>query len=141
YTGEAGGRVGDLKCVTLRENVDPANPRTTGAVLSKTFYTYDQNGNRATDERVKFQRDPSGNLLPNSAAPMEGGRLITAYHYDAQNRLIQTTDPTGATTDSAYNSAGKLVSSTDRYGATTRYFFDPAGESSGTKFADNTFSY
>ncbi|HKS36856.1 MAG TPA: DUF6531 domain-containing protein, partial [Verrucomicrobiae bacterium] len=127
-TGENGGRFGDLKSVTTRENVtpaipsDPGLPARTGTPLSKTVYTYAANGNRLTEERIKFQRDANGIVLMDAnGAPLESGRLITQFEYDAKGRVTKTIDSTGASSETTYDSLGRTATRTDRYNATTVY--------------------
>jgi len=136
YRGETGGRLGDIKSLTVR------SPGYTGTPLSKTAYTYDPNGNRLTEERVQFQRDNSGTVIVDAnGTPAESGRLITRYEYDAQGRPTKTTDATGATSETTYNSIGKGATSTDRFNATTTYYYDRGGDLSGTGYPDGTVSY
>lgn len=136
YSGEVGGRLGDLKSVQVLEAGKTEAEFAEARYISKTTFTYDSLGNRLTESRWRYVRDvftgnPSGEEVSST----------TTYEYDAKNRLKKTIDATGATSETTYNALGKTATTTDRYNATTTFYYDRSGESSGTKYPDGTVSY
>lgn len=84
--GETGGIPGAMKRVTDVRGVT-------------TTYIYDANGNQLTSQWTWV--DPRG-VLPD--------RIMTTTNvYDANDRLIQTVDPSGTTTETVYDADGRAV--------------------------------
>ena len=120
---EIGGRDGDLKSVTVK--------RKTGAnqyeIISKTVYTYDNNGNRATETVKSLPLEPD----PDHDSARD---ITTRYYYDDQNRLVRTEDalydaanPSLHKTETVYNDYGKPISTSDGLGRVTTYLYDANG--------------
>ena len=64
-----------------------------------TTYTYDADGNQTTGSWT--WRDPAG-VLPDKV-------MTTTNVYDANDRLIRTTDPSGTVTDTAHDADGRVA--------------------------------
>ncbi len=89
-------------------------------------YTYDANGNRLSQTVTRT----------NSAGSIEN--LVTSYLYDAENRLIQTTNPDGSTTKTVYNSLGQPSQTIDPLGHVTQYSYDDSARLVGKIYPDGT---
>ena len=74
--------------------------------------------------RETWQYDHNGNETRNCGG---NGNLCTQTQYDALNRPVQVTDPTGTITRTQYDAAGQATETTDGRGHTTRYAYDAAG--------------
>ncbi|HWQ91673.1 MAG TPA: RHS repeat-associated core domain-containing protein [Clostridia bacterium] len=125
YAGETGGNPGDLKTVTITES-----DRTT--VLGRTSYTYDANGNIATERQE--HRTSGAEWAPVQAR-------VTTYAYDLQNRVINTlvqADPpdpqVNASSSITYNAIGKQDTTTDNLGRVTKYYYDSYGNLVQTEY-------
>ena len=79
----------------------------------ETRYTYDANGNLAsqTNVGVPAAGDPTG---------------TTTYEYDSQGNLVRQTDPDAHTTTWVYDAAGNKVRENDPDGQTIVWFYDAA---------------
>jgi YD repeat-containing protein len=89
---------------------------------TRTDYTYDVRGQLSTQTRYDTV-DANGNGV------LTNGAVITTTTYDAQGRLLQTSNETGAnrstlqTTAYAYDGLGRLISRTDPLGQITSYVY------------------
>jgi RHS repeat-associated protein len=88
----------------------------TDASGNTTTYAYDARGNVATETRRVAKPDLSG---------VEN--LVTSYEYDAEDRVIKTTQPDGIVTNTEYNANGKPAKTTDAAGRVTETEYDAAG--------------
>ncbi|EIQ01854.1 RHS repeat-associated core domain protein [Opitutaceae bacterium TAV1] len=88
----------------------------TDAAGNTTTYTYDARGNVATETRRVARPDLSG-----------VDELVTRHEYDAENRVIQTTQPDGTITTTDYNANGKPSKTTDAAGRVTETDYDASG--------------
>jgi RHS repeat-associated protein len=89
-------------------------------------YTYDANGNRLSETRIR--------TLPGGGTET----LVTQYEYDALNRLVKTTQPDGSTTRTVYNAIGKQSQTLDPLSRVTSYEYDAAGRLVKTVYPDGT---
>jgi RHS repeat-associated protein len=97
----------------------------TDAAGTVTTYTYDSDGNRLT--QAVTRTTPSG---PQT--------LTTTYTYDANNRLVKTTAPDGAVSQTVYNALGQQAATIDARGNRTAYQYDGDGHVIQTTYADGT---
>jgi RHS repeat-associated protein len=95
-------------------------------------YAYDTRGRRIRETDglgnvTNYTFDDNGNELTRSVTRTVAGVPRTetlARVYDADNRVIQITDATGAIRRATYNAAGKVATRTDALGRITRYTYD-----------------
>ena len=93
----------------------PLANRITGVThTARASYTYDENANR-TSVTVA---DLTGGDPPRTAA----------YAYDAADRMVTATDPTGATTEVGYDVLGRQVVAVDQLGAVSTTGWTPTGQ-------------
>lgn len=69
---------------------------------------------------TQFFYDAAGNLI----ARKDKEERITAYAYDALNRLVKETDPLGGITEYAYDDRDNLIGLKDANGNVTRFEYD-----------------
>lgn len=114
---------------SVRDGADTVAPQalisTPATDAEVTTYTFDANGNELTRSLTR-----TVNGTPRTET--------TSSVYDAENRLIQQTDPTGAITRTTYNSAGKPITQTDALGRVTRYSYDANARLTRTEYPDGT---
>lgn len=117
----------------------------TDALHHTTSYAYDPSGNLTTETDARghstsYAYDPNGNRVrqittrTNESGVVE--TLTTSYAYDGLNRLVKTTYPDGAITETSYNSIGQQEVSTDQLGRQTTYAYDEQGRLIGTTYPD-----
>ena len=90
-----------------------------------TTFTYDANGNQRT--QTTTLTTPSGVRT-----------LVTKTDYDANGRVIQSTDAEGGVTQTKYDAAGQKIAVIDALGHTTKYEYDDRGELITTIYPDLT---
>ncbi len=98
----------------------------TDSLGNVTTFSYDANGNRLTASRTRTLADGSTEIL------------VTAFAYDALDRVIQTTFVDASTTSTAYDALGKVRSHTDALGRVTTMTYGLMGRLTGTTFPDTT---
>ncbi|MGH9387269.1 MAG: PKD domain-containing protein [Vicinamibacterales bacterium] len=104
-----------IGAVTSYEYTVDGNLRTEiDALGNRKEYTYDANGNRVSE--AVFSTGPAGVT-----------RLVTAFAYDAKNRLVATTDPLGQVERVEYDAQNHEVATVDKAGRRTEYVYDVAG--------------
>ncbi|MBV9926840.1 MAG: RHS repeat protein, partial [Acidobacteria bacterium] len=91
----------------------------------RTEYTYDDNGNRATQAVTRTRSDGTTE------------RLVIAFRYDGENRLVKTIYPDQTYTTVEYNQLGKQTKTTDQSRRETRYEYDERGRLLRTVYPDN----
>ena len=128
---DGGGRLTQIKNALNHTTTHAFTPEgwpasTTDALGHTTTWTYDSNGNRLTQSVTRTKADGS-----------TSGEA-TAYSYDSENRLTQTTFADGTFSQTAYNAFGKPASTTDPLGRITRYTYDSRGNLTTTGYADGT---
>ncbi|WP_179958350.1 RHS repeat protein [Chitinimonas arctica] len=73
-------------------------------------------------QRTDFSYDTAGNVLEKSVLDLSTNQHRTSkFSYDANDRLLTSTDPAGRTTRFSYDANGQLASVTDTAGLVTRY--------------------
>lgn len=93
---------------------------------SHTAYTYDANGNYATQVKdplgnsVTTAYDKVGNLIHVTDAK----QAVTQYSYDARNRVTKVTDALGGVTGYTYDAEGNRTSVTDANGRATAFEYN-----------------
>jgi YD repeat-containing protein len=114
---------------TVVSSLDPAKP-----VSITTLNKYDDGNNKtsitlANGLVTTSTYDLAGRLASvvqsTSASPNLG---TTSYYYDADGRLLMTSDPTGRRTFVFWDAAGRKVAELDATGGLTEYFYDTAGQ-------------
>jgi len=91
-------------------------------LVSQTSYTYDDDGNRQTETKMR-----------------SAGAVVTQWQYDAANRLTQTIDANGFTNSIVYNGIGRHADLIDGLGRTNQFFYNPNGLLTNETFPDSTF--
>ena len=107
----------------------------TDALGYKTTYTYDSKGNRLTETDAtgvtkSFTYDVNGNKLTETRTRLIDGvgqAETTHYEYDAADRVTQTTNALGHTTQTELNDFGKVVATIDELGRRTETDYDAYG--------------
>ena len=97
-------------------------------ILGTTTYTYDgarrltstANSNGTTS----YAYDPSGNLS-SVGYPQNGG--IVRYAYDALNRVVSVTDPSGLVSGFSYDAAGRKATASQPNGTRGTFTYDAGG--------------
>ncbi len=105
----------------LREDIVDAS----GDLLSRKTFSFDDNQLK-TSESVYRMID--GVLTP----------LTTTFAYDANHRLIETTDPLGNTSRREYDAAGQVVALVDALGRRTVFEYSVRGLRTATLYADGS---
>nr|MBA2702657.1 PKD domain-containing protein [Blastocatellia bacterium] len=98
----------------------------TDALGHETTFSYDANGNRAS-QTVK---------RTNAQGQLEA--ITTSYEYDKLNRLKKTTFADGSFTQVEYNSIGQQSATIDQLGHRTEFSYDDMGRLTLTEYPDNT---
>ncbi len=123
---------GDLLSITeydlLNQVIEERNEDTSGTLLTKTLYAYDEAGNRSSITTYPHNKEAKEHFL-----------------YDAFNRLIQQVDALGHTTSIAYNdhyrnTQGQYVlqkTTTDPVGLQTIETFDVYGRLAATEVCNS----
>jgi RHS repeat-associated protein len=93
-----------------------------GQLMSQTSYTYDDDGNKLTETKTRT-----------------AGAVVTQWHYDAANRVIQTINADGFTNSIVYNGIGRQTDAIDALGRTNQFFYDADALLTNETFADGTF--
>ena len=104
---------GNLERIELRE--PPGGD--TDTLLSRTEFEYDQRGHRIREIERPFDSD----------TPFDDGttpRLVTAYHYDRDDRLVKVVDHRGGETTYTYDGVGRLTEELGPLGNKTTYTYD-----------------
>ena len=97
---------------------------------------YTISGNAGQEKQLRY--DDNGNL----ASETDALARSTTYHFDAQNRLRETTAPDGGVITNEFDEAGRLKSLIDPRGLRTSYTYNGFGERSSTTSPDaGTISY
>jgi len=99
----------------------------TDAFGHETIFTYDNNGNRAS-QTVK---------RTNAQGQLE--TITTTFECDKLNRLTKTTFADGAFTQVEYNSIGQQGATIDQLGHRTEFTYDDMGRLTKTTYPDGTF--
>ncbi|MDZ4384162.1 MAG: RHS repeat-associated core domain-containing protein, partial [Nitrospirota bacterium] len=89
-------------------------------------YTYDANGRRLTETKVRTT--PSGVV-----------NETTTYAYNGSGKVSSVTDASGGVTSFTYNGNGQVTSRTDARGNTTLFQYDVRGYLVRTTYPDGTF--
>ena len=113
--------------VTRYEYTSGYLTKQTDALDHETTFTYDANGNRAT-QTVK---------RTNAQGQLE--TITTTYVYDKQNRLKKTTFADNSFTQVEYNSIGEQSATIDQLGRRTEFTYDDMGRLIKTTYPDGTF--
>ena len=103
-----------------------------GAKLQMSTFTYDGDGN--VIQSTQWKKDASQTWIPFSTSTSA---------YDAQNRLIKSTDPLSASNQTFYNADGQVDHTLDGYGQTSSSAFDALGRvnQSTDSFGNATISH
>ena len=108
-----------------------------------TLTQYDDAGNRAivtqaNGLRVVTVYDKAGRQISQIQQNASGKAIgETRYAYDANGRLLMTTDPAGARAFILYDAAGRKIADISPLGALTQYRYDAAGRlTQTTQYAD-----
>jgi RHS repeat-associated protein len=96
-----------------------------GRLMSRTDFEYDANGNNT---RSVSYADPAAGLGPR----------VTTNAFDAQNRLIQSSDALGNVSRYEYDALDQLLADVDPFGNRTEYEYDTKGQRITTRAADGT---
>lgn len=106
--------------------IDDSRKKTeTDAENNVTTFTYDENGNVASE---------SANVTVEGTLTT----VLTQYFYDAQNRLIKTIHADGLSTETVYDAAGNVDYTLDKRGRKTDYLYDLYGKLEETLYPDGT---
>ncbi|WP_049722685.1 choice-of-anchor A family protein [Gilvimarinus polysaccharolyticus] len=89
-------------------------------------YTLDSMGNRLSETETIVLDDGSTETI------------VTTYEYDAENRLIKTTDPLNNVSETEYDAAGLEVARIDALGRRTEFVYSDRGDLLQTLYADGT---
>ena len=92
--------------------------------LNAASHTYDDNGNRLTELRVR--------TLPGGGTE----NVLKQWNYDAANRVTLTIDPLNGTNRTSHNGLGKQSLTIDALNRTNRFDYDAVGLLTNTVFAD-----
>jgi large repetitive protein len=111
-----------------------------------TQWSYDPvgNPNRLTDSRgntTTSSYDANGRITTaRSTFDLNGQQytLSTAYTYDAEGRIVSSTNSQGNTQSTVYNSLGQVASTTDLLGNVTQFEYDQKGQPIKVILPDNT---
>lgn len=111
-----------------------------------TTYAYDARGRRIRETDglgnvINYTYDDNGNELTRSVSRTVAGvprTEISKRVYDAENRVTEETDATGAVRRTTYNSAGKVATITDALGRITRFSYDANARLVRTDYPDST---
>jgi RHS repeat-associated protein len=144
----------------LLSRVDPQGKTTTNTYFSNgqlqttqdalnniTSFTYDATGNLQTQTDAlnhvsTFAYDANGNRTSQAVMRTKSDgtheTLTTSYAYDANNRLIKTTNPDGTFTQIQFNTLGQQSATIDAKNQTTSYTYDLDGRLTQTSYPDNT---
>jgi RHS repeat-associated protein len=92
---------------------------------------------------TSYNHDPTGLLtqvIENATGTGTGTdvKATSSYAYDANGRLVKTTNPAGASRSYAYDPLGNLTSSTDPLGKITSYSYDAASQVTSRVDANGT---
>ena len=137
-------------------------------VASTVGYTYDSNGNKLSETKVRTlpeggteadttqwaydaanrvveMVDPLGNTnltsyngINKQSQTIDALGRTNCYYYDAIGQLTNVTHPDGLSESFAYDAEGRKIRSTDRAGRTTTYDYDAAGRPTRTTFSDGS---
>ncbi|MBK7472839.1 MAG: RHS repeat protein [Betaproteobacteria bacterium] len=94
-------------------------------LLRRTDFTYDANGNKASEI---VYRSISGSLTS----------LTTQYAYDAANREVAVTDPLGGVSRTEYDANSKVTARIDALGRRTSLTYDSLSRLTRTTYPDGT---
>jgi RHS repeat-associated protein len=83
--------------------------------------------------RLTSKTSPRGNVSGATAS-----EFTTTYTYDADDRLLTTTDPLGHTTTTTYDKVGNIITTTDPRGNTTTNTYDAANHLTKVTAANGT---
>ena len=130
------------------DNLNRVTSATDGTGNAAT-YAYDSRGNltTTTDARgiaSQYQYDglnrltASGRDLDGDGAAFGAGDIVTAQSYDANSRVISSTDPKGNTTSYTYNARNYCVKNTFPDDTTTGYDYDVHGNVTSATDANGT---
>jgi RHS repeat-associated protein len=112
-----------------------------------TRYGYDAQGRRTSETNglghvITYGYDAVGNETSRTVTKSVNGQTVTfttTRKYDAENRVVEETDPLGAKRSMTYNAAGKVASETDSLGRLTRYTYDANARLTRTDYPDGMF--
>jgi RHS repeat-associated protein len=114
---------------------------TTDPAGDVTSYTYDLAGRKVGVTRpngnvtgadpslftMTYSFDPAGHQIGTSQPLGGGATAVTSVAYDADGRVMVSTDADGNVTHNAYDADGELTQVTDPTGAVTTNTYDPLG--------------
>jgi YD repeat-containing protein len=102
--------------------VTQQDDRASGGALTVSYtFAYDANGNKTSETEVR---------------PGKPNR-VTSSTYDANNRLLTTTDPSGGTTTYGYDAVGNRATVTDPMGVSTALTYNAVNLPSQTTHTQN----
>jgi len=113
-----------------------------GTTVSTTTTQYDDAHGKvvvtaANGEVTTSVHDAAGRVVSVSQSTSSGVAAVTTYSYDADGRLLMTTDPTGVRSWTMYDAAGRKVADIDGVGNLTEYVYDARNRVTQTLRADS----
>ncbi len=123
----------------------------TDAAGTTTTYTYDAAGNETSAQvrdasstllkRTDHTYDALGNTTSETIYRTVGGTLTpftSTLAYDADNRVIASTDALGNVSRTSYDVNGRVIAQTDALGRVTTLAYDALGNLASTTYPDGT---
>lgn len=93
-----------------------------------TTYTYDSNGNMASEtDALEYTEATTYDARNHPLTKTDRGGLVTTKIYDSAGNLLTVVNPDGGTISYTYDSSNRVISETDARGTITEYAYNTNG--------------